>query len=512
MNQYRNHPQCSMNFGELVCDNFAGGGGASTGIEMALGRSVDIAINHDPLALAMHEVNHPQTKHYCESVWDIDPRTVTDGRPVGLAWFSPDCRHFSKAKGGAPVSPRVRGLAWVVLKWIGTVRPRVVMLENVEEFVTWGPLIKDANGDMWPCPKRKGQTFRAFINAIERQGYKVETRELRACDYGAPTIRKRLFLIARRDGQPIVWPAPTHGPGLIPYRTAAEIIDWSLPCPSIFTRKKPLAENTLRRIAEGLRRFVIESADPFIVPMTHSGNSTRVHNINEPLRTITTAKRGEFAIVQPYLVPRYGERAGQSPRCRSAEEPLPTIVTTGNHAHLVTAFLAKHYGGVTGVEIDTPLPTVTSRGTQNQIVTSHLVKLRNNQFDQDVRAPMPTLTAGGGHVGEVRAFLMKYYSAGGQWQSLNEPLHTVPTKARMGLVLVHGEPYQIVDIGMRMLEPHELFAAQGFPSNYIIDRDAHNNKFTKTAQVAKCGNSVCPAVAAALVRANMVEQSAEVAA
>lgn len=506
MNMYRRHPQSSMNFGELLIDNFAGGGGASTGIEMALGRSVDVAINHDRLALAMHGVNHPQTRHYCESVWDIDPREVTDGRPVGLAWFSPDCRHFSKAKGGAPVSPRVRGLAWVVMKWIGTVRPRVIALENVEEFVTWGPVVKDANGDMYPCPKRKGQTFRSFINAIERHGYKVETRELRACDYGAPTIRKRLFLIARCDGLPIVWPEPTHGKGLLPHRTAAEIIDWSIPCPSIFTRKKPLAENTLRRIAEGLRRFVIESADPFIVSY-YGKPQFRGQSLREPLRTQTTENR--FALISP-VIAGVGGRAGQS-RPRGGNEPLATVTGKAD-AVLVSAFLAKHYGGVTGVRIDTPFPTITQIPSQNQIVTSHLVKLRNNQFGQDVRTPMPTLTASGFHVGEVRAFLMKYYSEGGQWQSLHEPLHTVPTKARMGLVLVHGEPYQIVDIGMRMLEPHELFAAQGFPADYIIDRDAHGNKFTKTEQVKKCGNSVCPPVAEAIIRANMIEQRDEVAA
>lgn len=454
--KFRNSPQMGINFDELVVDNFAGGGGASTGIEQALGRPVDIAINHDEVALAMHTVNHPQTRHYCENVWDIDPRRVTAGQPVGLAWFSPDCRHFSKAKGGAPVSPRVRGLAWVVLRWIAAVRPRVIMLENVEEFTTWGPLIRDEKGDMRPCQKRRGQTYQAFINAIKRHGYEVETRQLRACDYGAPTIRKRLFLIARCDGQPIVWPEPTHGPGLKPYRTAAEIIDWSLPCPSIFERKRPLAENTLRRIAEGLRRFVIESPKPFIVN--------------------------------------------------------PTITASGNQFALVTAFLAKHYGGVTGVPIDTPLPTVTTRGTQNQLVTSHLLKLRDNQHGQPVTDPMPTLTAGGDHVGEVRAFLMKYYSEGGQWQDIREPLHTVPTKDRMGLVLVHGEPYQIVDIGMRMLAPHELFAAQGFPADYITDRDAQGNRITKTQQVAKCGNSVCPPLAAALVHTNMIESLSEVAA
>ncbi|WP_081847920.1 DNA cytosine methyltransferase [Microbulbifer sp. HZ11] len=454
--QYRTPPQIGFNFGELIVDSFAGGGGASTGIEAALGRPVDIAINHDEQAIAMHTVNHPQTRHYCESVWEVDPREACQGRPVGLAWFSPDCRHFSKAKGGTPVSPRVRGLAWVVLRWIGTVRPRVVILENVEEFKTWGPVVRNGDGDYMPCKKRRGNTFNSFLNAIRRQGYQVETRELRACDFGAPTIRKRLFLIARCDGQPITWPEPTHGPGLQSYRTAADIIDWNIPCPSIFDRKRPLAENTQRRIARGIQRFVIDNPEPYIV-----------------------GKQAQFLT----------EHAnGSNPRSWSAAEPLRTQVASikGGHFALVTAFLAKHFGGVTGVNIDTPYPTITTRGTQNQVVTAHL-----------------TRDAGTGRGEQVRAFLMKYYSEGGQWQALNEPMHTIPTKARMGLVMVKGEPYQVVDIGMRMLEPHELFKAQGFPADYIIDRDGTGHAITKTQQVAKCGNSVCPPLAEALVRANM---------
>lgn len=455
-----------MNFDELFVDNFAGGGGASTGIERALGRPVDIAINHNPVALAMHEINHPGTRHYCESVWDIDPRQVTHGRPVGGAWFSPDCRHFSKAKGGAPVSARVRGLAWVVLKWIGTVRPRVIYLENVEEFRTWGPLVPAADGQLYPCPKRKGHTFQSFKNAIERQGYQVEFRELRCSDYGVPTSRKRLFMIARCDGRPIVWPQPTHGPDRQPLRTAAsDVIDWSLPCPSIFERKRPLAENTLKRIAEGLRRYVLENPQPFLIEIANYGGRPRASSIDLPLRTVTAhPKGGSYALCQ--------------------------------------AFMAKHYGGVVGQSIDLPVPTITSRGTQNQIVTSHLVKLRNNQFGQAVTDPLPTLTAGGGHVGEVRAFLMKYYSEGGQWQDLREPLHTLRTKASMGLVTVHGELHQIVDIGMRMLTPRELFRAQGFPDDYVIDRRPDGSPLTATDQVHMCGNSVPPRMAQILVEAN----------
>lgn len=476
MNHFRTHPQAGFNFDELVVDNFAGGGGASTGIEQAIGRTVDIAINHNPVALAMHETNHPHTKHYCESVWDVDPRKVTKGRPVGLAWFSPDCRHFSKAKGSKPVSPQVRGLAWVVLRWVGTVKPRVIMLENVEEFVTWGPVIKEETPDgiiHMPCPKRKGHTFRSFVNALKRHGYQVEWKELRACDYGAPTSRKRLFLVARCDGQPIVWPAATHGPGLKPYRTAADIIDWSLPCPSIFERKRPLADATCRRIAEGIRRYVVESGDPFIAPIANFNGRDTTHSIRDPLRTITAwPKGGHFALVQ--------------------------------------AFLAKHYTGVIGTDLRKPLGTVTTVD-HHSLVTSHMVKLRGTNVGHDAREPLHTISAQGTHHGEVRAFLMKYYSEGGQWQALKEPLHTIPTKDRLGLVMVKGEPYQIVDIGMRMLQPHELFMGQGFPTDYIHTHTFDGTRLTKADQVKMCGNSVSPFPCQALVEANMI-QSMEAAA
>lgn len=454
---YRRPPQLGWNFDELIIDNFAGGGGASTGIEQALGRPVDIAINHDPLAISMHTVNHPQTKHYLDNVWQVDPREVTAGQPVGLAWFSPDCTHHSKARGGKPVSPRVRGLAWVVLKWAGLVRPRVVMLENVEEFEDWGPLTRSRR----PCQKRKGMIFEKFVSQLQDLGYAVEWRQLRACDYGAPTIRKRLFLIARCDGQPIVWPEPTHGPGRKkPYRTAADIIDWSIPCPSIFTRKRPLAEKTLARIAKGIQRFVIEAEKPFILNLTHGG---RLEPIDEPLRTVTGANRGEKA--------------------------------------LVSAFLAKHYGGVVGHGLDQPIGTVTQKD-HHSLVTSHLVKLRNNQFGQSALDPMPTITAGGGHVGEVRAFLLKYYGTN-IGHPLSQPIQTITSKHRFGLVTVHGQDYQIVGICMRMLKRHELFAAQGFPADYVIDRDADGKPITVTASVAKCGNAVCPPVVEAMIRANV---------
>lgn len=479
-------------FNEIVVDNFAGGGGASTGIEMALGRSPEIAINHDPDAISMHTVNHPVTEHYCESVWDIVPRDVVAGRPVGLVWLSPDCKHFSKAKGSTPVSKTIRGLAWVTLRWAATVRPRVIMLENVEEFQTWGPLLIDAEGNARPDPAKKGRTFNSFINALRRQGYKVEWRELRACDYGTPTIRKRLFLIARRDGAPIVWPKPTHGDPasaevkagkLLPWPTAADVIDWSIPCPSIFERKRPLAENTLRRIAKGLERFVIETAQPFIVPVGHT------------------------SALAPFIT-EFANASHQ--RNMPADEPLRTICAEvkGGHFALVSAFLAKYYTGVVGAELAQPLPTVTTVD-HNALVTSHLVKLRGTcQHGQPVTEPMPTVTAGGLHIGEVRAFLLKYYGTDST-TPCTEPLHTVTTRDRFGLVTVRGEDYQIVDIGMRMLEPHELFAAQGFPADYVIDHDATGKKFTKTAQVARCGNAVCPPLAAALVRANLPEMCAD---
>lgn len=551
-NLFRIHPQPSFNFGGLVIDNFAGGGGASTGIEMALGRPVDIAINHDPEAIAMHEINHPHTKHYCESVWEVDPREITQGRPVDLAWFSPDCKHFSKAKGGKPVKKEIRGLAWVAIRYAATVRPRVIMLENVEEFVTWGPL-----ADGRPCPKNKGRTFNSFVNALRRHGYQVEWRELRANQYGAATIRKRLFLIARCDGLPIVWPSPSHlaassaevkAKQAQPQRLAADIIDWSLPCPSIFKRKRPLAEATMRRIARGIQRYVIDAAEPFLVKVNHGYDYFRGQPLDEPLQTITSklgtglvvpklapfitehangasqrnmpidaplrticaeVKGGHFAVVAPVITKFRTNDQGTS-----VEQPLPTVTANsfikrpGGAAPigLVAAFLAKHYGGNykgPGAPMTDPAPTVTTVD-HNALVTSHLLKLRNNCDGQDLREPMHTLTTGG-HFGEVRAFLMKYYETA-VGQPLDEPLHTITTKHRMGLVMVKGEPYQIVDIGMRMLEPHELYAAQGFPADYIHDRTLTNPKLSKSSQVRMCGNSVCPPVAAALVRANLVEQ------
>ncbi|MCY8284920.1 DNA cytosine methyltransferase [Bacillus inaquosorum] len=461
-------------FREIIVDNFAGGGGASTGIELATGLSVDIAINHDPAAIAMHQVNHPDTEHYCESVWEVDPREVAKGRPVGLAWFSPDCKHFSKAKGGKPVEKSIRGLAWVAVRWAATVSPRVIILENVEEFQTWGPLTKDG----MPDPEKKGSTFRSFVRALQRHGYKVEWKELRACDYGAPTIRKRLFLIARRDGRPIVWPKPTHGDpksmavkkGMLkPWRTAADIMDWSLETPSIFNRKRPLSENTLRRIVRGIQRFVIDSSNPFIIKVNHSGNQFRGQKIDQPLQTVT-AKNG-WGLVNPVLIQMgYGDPEGRRV-----------------------------------LDLKKPLGTITAGGNKFAIATSHLIKLRGTCKDgQTVTRPMPTITSGGLHVGEVRAFLTKYYGSD-VGQSIKDPLHTVTTKDRFGLVTIKGENYEIADIGMRMLQPHELFAAQGFPVNYVIDRDINGLKYSKAKQVERCGNAVPPPFAEHLVRANLPE-------
>jgi DNA (cytosine-5)-methyltransferase 1 len=656
---------------ELIIDNFAGGGGTSTGLEAAFGRPVDIAINHDPEALAMHAINHPFTKHLCESVWDIDPIEVTGNQPVGLVWLSPDCKHFSKAKGGKPVEKKIRGLAWVTLRWAAKCKPRVIMLENVEEFKTWGPLMQDEAGAWKPDPSKRGKTFESFIRQLEGHGYKVDHRELRASDHATPTIRKRFFLVARRDGLPIRWPEATHGAPtsigvlagkLLPHRTAAECIDWSLACPSIFERKKPLADATMRRIAKGIMRYVIDAANPFIVgqggpiysgkpvsanqpigtlttenhravvipsivPVTHQG-SVRSESINEPFRTITGAKRGEKALASATLVQvGYGEREGQAPRALDIDKPLGTVVGTpkaalvtaflnehanasnqrvmpvdeplrtvcaqvkGGHFSMVsaalvgvggragdsrprgadeptatitakgdtavaTAFLAKHYTGVVGSDLADPIGTVTSsdhhsliaahlspyytdkrpadaRGqlpsepvktitTENRhaLVSSSLVKLRGTSSTASVDEPLHTISAGGQHHAEVRAFLLAYYGTD-QDPRIEEPLHTVTTKDRYGLVTIQGQDYQIVDIGLRMLAPHELYRAQGFPAHYVIDQipdpallfvdgkqtttsplDLPRVQLTKSAQVRMCGNSVCPPLSEALIRAN----------
>lgn len=463
---------------ELIIDNFAGGGGASTGIEMATGRSVDVAINHDPAAIAMHRANHPDTEHYQEDVWQVNPRDVCAGRPVALNWLSPSCTHHSNAAGGTPKNKQLRGQAWLAVKWAATVRPRVQILENVKEFRSWGPLMK--NGQ--PDPHRKGLTFNTFVNAMKRQGYKVETRLLKACDFGAPTSRERFFMIMRSDGRPIVWPEPTHGDPsspevqsgrLKPWRTAAEIIDWSLPCPSIFGRKKPLAENTMRRIARGIWKFIINNDNPFIAPVDAAA----------------------------FIARQFGQSIGHS-----ADDPLATITASGmGKSQLVVAFLQQYYSSevARGQSLDEPIMTIPTANRYG-LVTSHLVKLRGTNIGHAADEPLHTITAGGNHLGEVRAFLIAYYGSS-IGQELTEPINTIVTKDRFGLVYVRGTPYQIVDIGMRMLQPHELFPGQGFPSNYIIDVDADGKTYPKSEQVARCGNAVPPQFSEALARANLPE-------
>lgn len=730
---------------ELIIDNFAGGGGTSTGLEAAFGRPVDIAINHDPEALAMHAMNHPLTQHLLESVWEVDPIKVTRNQPVALVWLSPDCKHFSKAKGGTPVAKHIRGLAWVGMRWVALTKPRVLMLENVEEFTTWGPLLVGADGMARPDPARKGKTFESFVRQLRGHGYNVEWRELRACDQGAPTIRKRLFLVARRDGLPIIWPEATHGDPtsaavlagkLLPWRSAAECIDFSLPARSVFGRERPLAANTMRRVAKGLWRHVLASPKPFIVGVggrmgqspsrsvsaplqtitskadscvaqpvlapfvSEHANASNQRNmaVDEPLRTICAqVKGGHFSVVAPTLTPLrgteeshlqgddvtaplstvsaggthhalasanlvtigYGERAGQEPRALDITRPLGTVVAGGvKHAVVEGAFITKFRANSVGHDIQEPLHTVTANSFIKRpggsvplgIVAAHLVdaghgegKDGTKRFSHGVRSieqPLNTVTASGAtsavaaihlthlthhgeragndpseplrtitgaHRGEqalvsacieqayggfyednagraadeplstitskganqrlITAYCVKYYSSGGQWQGLAEPMHTLPTKGRMGLVeveqvpadclapelrerarhcaaLLHehlpeqfpepadlvlmqhdGQWWVLVDITLRMLKAPELFLAQSFPADYVIHEipdpallfaggvqaadplAVPRIKLSATAQVRMCGNSVAPAQAEALVRANFAHEA-----
>lgn len=536
-------------------DNFAGGGGASTGIELATGYSVDIAINHDPEAIRMHKVNHPNTEHYCENVWAVDPAKACNGHPVGLAWFSPDCKHFSKAKGGKPKDKNIRGLAWVALRWAGLVRPRVIMLENVEEFKTWGPL----NRRHHPIKSKQGRTFEKFVQQLTDLGYEVQFKELVAADYGAPTMRKRFFMIARCDGKPIIWPEPTHAPadseevkkGLLkPYVGAYTQLDFSLPCPSIFDTSeeikekygiravRPLAQKTMDRIARGLKKFVLDNPEPFIIQCNHGGER-RPNDIREPMPTIT-GKHG-YGIVEPYMV-QIGQTGFTKDRSKDVREPLTTIVSKNEHClisptliqyhsetskdgvrgqtiedpimtvdssnryGLVASFLQKYYdGGYKGAgdTLENPLPTVTA-WDHNSVVTANLIQMNNHCDGRDLRDPIPTITAGDGHFGEVRAFLIKYYGDA-TGQDIEKPLDTVTTKDRFGLVTIEGVDYQIVDIGLRMLEPRELYGCQGFPDDYIIDHDYTGKTYPRSEQVRRCGNAVCPPIPAALVKANLPE-------
>lgn len=544
-----------MIHGELIVDNFAGGGGASTGIELATGYSVDIAINHDPEAIRIHKTNHPNTIHYCEDVWQVDPVKACNGHPVGLAWFSPDCKHFSKAKGGKPKDKNIRGLAWVACRWAGLVRPRVIMLENVEEFKTWGPL----NRKHHPIKSKQGKTFEKFVQQLTDLGYEVQFRELIAADYGAPTMRKRFFMIARCDGKPIVWPEPTHAPadseavkaGLLkPYVGAYTQLDFSLPCPSIFDTSeeikekygiravRPLAQKTMDRIARGLKKFVLENPEPFIIQCNHGGER-RPNDIREPMPTIT-GKHG-YGIVEPYMV-QIGQTGFTKDRSKDVRDPLTTIVSKNEHClisptliqyhsetskdevrgqgiddplmtvdgsnryGLVTSFLHKYYdGGYTGAgeSLENPLPTVTAID-HNSVCAATLIQMNNHCDGRNIAEPIPTITAGDGHFGEVRAFLIKYYGDA-TGQDIEKPLDTATTKDRFGLVTIEGVDYRIVDIGLRMLEPKELYGCQGFPDDYIIDHDYTGKKYPRSEQVRRCGNAVCPPIPAALVKANLPE-------
>jgi DNA (cytosine-5)-methyltransferase 1 len=545
--------------GELIVDNFAGGGGASTGIEMATGYSVDIAINHDPEAIKMHKANHPNTKHYCENVWAVDPVKACNGHPVGLAWFSPDCKHFSKAKGGKPKDKNIRGLAWVACRWAGLVRPRVIMLENVEEFKTWGPLGRRHH----PIKSKQGETFRKFVQQLTDLGYEVEFRELVAADYGAPTMRKRFFMIARCDGKPIVWPEPTHAPadsdevkaGLLkPYVGAYTQLDFSLPCPSIFDTSeeikekygiravRPLAPKTMERIARGLKKFVLDNPEPFIVPIGYGerkGQAPRVHDIEKPLPTIvgsgkhylcepklapylsvnrenhfgsdmrepvhTITANNQHMLMTPTLIQYHSETAQGEVRGQTIEDPIMTV-DGSNRYGLVTSFIQKYYGGNyqgNGSDIKEPLHTITTL-ERNAMCAVNLIQMNNHCDGRDVKEPIPTITAGDGHFGEVRAFLIKYYGQG-TGQDIKAPLDTVTAQDRFGLVTINGVDYQIADIGLRMLEPRELYGCQGFPEDYIIDHDYTGKTYPRSEQVRRCGNAVCPPIPAALVRANLSE-------
>lgn len=492
----------------LIFDYFAGGGGASQGLTDAMSRHVDVAINHCPAAIAMHEANHPATLHLKENVWDVDPVRDLPPGPVAMAWFSPTCTHFSRARGGKPVSKQLRALPWVATRFAKARHPAIVFLENVPEFVTWGPVGADGQ----PVPEKRGATFRAFVRRLERLGYVVEWRELSAHHYGAPTTRKRLFLVARCDDQPIVWPKATHGPGLLPYRTAAECIDWSVPCPSIFERKRPLAEATQRRIAEGIRRYVLDSQRPFIVQVNHGRDVNRSQDAGRPMPTISTkhgfgvvtpalvqyngqsnaqdigapvptlTTKDRFALLSPTLIQTgYGERKGQAPRQLDLFSPLGTIVAGGAKHALVSAWIVKHYGGVVGHEPTRPLGTVTTTD-HHGVVAAHLTKFYGTSIGQPLDAPAPAVTAGGQHIGLVTAFLKRH---------LGEHINN--------RVELEGEVYSIADIGLRMLTPRELARAQGFPADYVLTG-------TQAEQIGRIGNSVCPTVARALVAANTMER------
>lgn len=535
---------------EIIVDNFAGGGGASTGMELATGRIVKIAINHDPDAILMHKTNHPRTRHLQASVWDVDPVKECGGCPVGLAWFSPDCKHFSKAKGAALVDRNIRGLAWIVLRWAGTVRPRVIILENVEEFQTWGPVRRGK-----PIKKKAGQTFQRWKKQLSDLGYTIEHRELVAADYGAPTTRKRFVLVARCDGRPIAWPERTHNKdgadGLPKWRAAAEVIDWSQSCYSIFATKeeiksrygvtavRPLADNTMRRVIRGVDKFVIRAKTPYIVPWTVTNTCNSVGSqVTAPVHTVTTA--GNQLLLSPALI-QYHTEQSENVRGQSVTETLRTV-DASNRYGLVSACLSKFYGGVVGAEVQAPMPTVTAidhnaliaanlveyYGNGNPLnvaepmrtVTSHdrealtlthICEFKGQDIGQDQRKPLRTITASAGEFAEIRTEVRTYEPGAdmGHWPEVRALLNRFcgyDLKENEVLTLdVGGTAYFVADIGLRMLTPRELYNAMGFPPDYIIDRDYTGRAYGKSKQVARCGNAVCPPMAEAVVRANLPE-------
>ncbi|WP_441253160.1 DNA cytosine methyltransferase [Pseudomonas putida] len=609
---------------EIVVDFFCGGGGAGTGLEMGLGRPVTVAKNHSPAAISMHTANHPAARHFTTDVFEGDPDEECQGRPVGWFHMSPDCTHHSQAAGGQPRKREIRNLSWIGLKWAGKKRPRVISLENVKQILQWGPLMAKrdkATGRVMkldgtvaaigervpvqqqflvPDPKRRGITWRRFVHLLEGMGYQVEWRVIKACDFGAPTSRERLFMIARCGGQPIVWPEPTHAKqpakGQQKWRTAADCIDWNVPSKSIFGRKKELAAATLRRVAKGMKKFVLDNPQPFIVPIanwsgelaqsaheplrtvtswprggsfamaspvtlpaTHQG-ADRVNDPGDPLPAVTAANRGELMMASPVMVgaggPVYagkpvaadqpmGTLMTQSHRALASAhlvkfrfnsegsaitDPVPTITSGGNYkrpagaAHAMgvcTAFIEQANGGFNNTPAkgaDEPLTTVTNTGSQQRLVTASLATLRRNCVGRPVDDLVPTMTAGAEHHAlveyklspeheegalRVAAFLISYYGTE-NISACDAPAPTVTTKDRLGLVtvFVKGTPYVIVDICLRMLQPHELYRAQGFPASYIIDKGADGKPFTKTEKVHMCGNSVSPPPMAALARAN----------
>lgn len=550
-------------FDEIIVDNFAGGGGASTGIELASGRPVAIAINHDPDAILLHKTNHPYTEHLQASVWDVDPVEVCRGRPVGLAWFSPDCKHFSKAKGAALVDRNIRGLAWIVLRWAALVRPRVIMLENVEEFQTWGPVRKGK-----PVKSKAGQTFRKWKQQLSDLGYTIDHRELVAADYGAPTTRKRFVLVARCDGKPIRWPERTHAPRdseevksgkCMPWRSAAEIIDWTIPGYSIFDSKqeimerygvkvvRPLAENTMRRVIRGVDKFTIRSGKPFIVPTGYGerkGQAPRVHDMDAPLSTVvstvkqnlvkpilspititntsnsvgsgagdpvhTVTTAGNQILVSPNLIQYHTEQT-ENVRAAGLGAPINTV-DASNRYGLTCANLVEYYGNGVPLDISEPMHTVTAHDRE-ALTAAHIVEFKGQDIGQSVTAPLRTITSSAGEFARCFAVLVKSGGSFGHWPEIRELLnrHCGYSLAddEVILLMIGGVYYYIADITLRMLTPRELYNAMGFPPDYIIDHDYMGNAYGKTKQVARCGNAVCPPLAEAMVRANLPEWCGE---